>query len=123
MTNDELNKWIASWLGVKIYDGDMDTHYYYETPDKVLHLREKWNPCRDRNQCWLAVEKILTVKGGDRILINEVHGNHPRYRFLEEIENASDVHAQNARSEMLHVAMLLSPREICETIYEAIAED
>ena len=68
MTNqEELNKWAAEFLGIDPEEIE------YALPKPIPNYRygvcwnHQWNPCEDRNQCWLVVEKILNEEYSKRI--------------------------------------------------------
>ena len=61
LTDAELNKWAAEWLGVKTMHSNDERQHSYWIHNGVTHLRERWTPCADRNQAQMVVEKMLKM--------------------------------------------------------------
>ena len=60
MTNEELNKWLAEFMGwEKNYPLFDQGWRWYQVPDSDFIMRTvDWNPIEDRNQMAMCVEKI-----------------------------------------------------------------
>lgn len=58
---DELNKWAAEWLGGVASDvtSNIGKSVFKIPNEGWVH---NWNPCTDRNQCWLVVHKMFDDK-------------------------------------------------------------
>jgi hypothetical protein len=60
-----LNQWAAKFLGAKRSFPINPTHYeekwsveYYDFTDGTKLEADSWNPCQDRNQCWLVLDRL-----------------------------------------------------------------
>lgn len=67
MNNDELNRWAAEFLGRQKsnYNGyeywvNSNGDIEFSADGKDYHI-PKWNPCQDRNQAQLVVDKVFKL--------------------------------------------------------------
>ena len=109
LSDHELNKWAAEWLGVKTMHSNDERQHSYWIHNGVTHLRERWTPCTDRNQAQMVVEKA-TCEG-------------LRKKYLEQIlvpRTRRDLCDVSILAQAVADGILSSPRQLVEAAYEAV---
>jgi hypothetical protein len=99
-----LNQWAAEFLGYVD-----DTRGFYKVGDAkgTLYLYEQWNPCQDRNQCWLVVDKMF------ELMDNEGGEYDTFHTFVKELTGWVTVPIAALRN---------TPKEILEAARKAVQE-
>jgi len=70
MNEQELNAWAAEWLGWTLAPyNPLDGHVYLNADGEPAGFQGIWNPCQDRNQAQLVVEKINQEHYQDRFML------------------------------------------------------